>query len=421
MKNLGFIYNKHFFSFLNISLNGKKDANDNNKKKYQFYPPPTEKGDNKTVLSSFGKFEQEFLNVKQSEVAYKPLTIRDDVLSFKLSTVYPGLLLGSGYSHEIGENKDEFQLGFFFDHTSGLPVIPASSIKGVLRYACEVNKGEYIKTVLKDLGLETKVSLSYFEAIITEDKKGKKVVNPSEFVYNTFEGKLLKKVENEQIKYDEQGKPITKQNISIYKRDIFLDAFPTHSNGNLFGSDYITPHKNPLKDPIPIKFLRVQPEVTYTFTFILQDSNGLTAEQKKKVFEQIIKDFGLGAKTNVGYGQFKELSQKQKNEQKQQNYVRSYAPYTPSDRPKEYNENDVVEMTIIDINETDMAFEDETGSIFSKTVVAINKKFEKDLNKRRKKNTAVKFVELHKGITVKIRFNDNLSEKLSFTVLPIIK
>ena len=54
-----------------------------------------------------------------------------------LNTTYPGLLIGSGYIHEIGSTniENELKLGFFFDHTTGLPIIPASSVKGLLRSA----------------------------------------------------------------------------------------------------------------------------------------------------------------------------------------------------------------------------------------------------------------------------------------------
>lgn len=301
MKNIGFIYNKDIFKHLKISLNGIYDS-EKKKTKYYFYEPLTEKRNGQTYLTEFGEYNKAFLNQgvhKKYDVGVKYSHL------FKLQTIYPGLLSGSGYTHEIGEIEEEFQLGFFFDHTTGLPVIPASSIKGVLRYACEVNKGDYLKQKLTDLKIETS---SYFEAITTKNKKGKEVVNPSEFVYNIFEGKLLEKDEQGQVKYDKQGKPIVEQNISIYERDIFLDAFPILSNGALFGSDYITPHgDNPLQNPIPIKFLRVQPEVTFQFQFDLKNknSNGITAEQKKQLFQQIILDLGLGAKTNVGYGQFK--------------------------------------------------------------------------------------------------------------------
>ncbi len=52
--------------------------------------------------------------------------------TFDLQTTYPGLLIGTGYTH--GTNlMGELKIGFFFDHTTGLPIIPGSSVKGLLR------------------------------------------------------------------------------------------------------------------------------------------------------------------------------------------------------------------------------------------------------------------------------------------------
>jgi len=58
--------------------------------------------------------------------------------------------------------------------------------------------------------------------------------------------------------------------------------------------------------------LKVGPGVTFTFQFKLfdyKDNNNnvlLTADNIKEVFKKILIDFGVGAKRNVGYGQFKE-------------------------------------------------------------------------------------------------------------------
>jgi len=52
--------------------------------------------------------------------------------TLELVTTYPGLLIGSGYDHEAGL-FGVLKLGFFFDHATGLPIIPGSSVKGVLR------------------------------------------------------------------------------------------------------------------------------------------------------------------------------------------------------------------------------------------------------------------------------------------------
>ncbi|WP_242401600.1 type III-B CRISPR module RAMP protein Cmr6 [Porphyromonas macacae] len=146
----------------------------------------------------------------------------------------------------------------YFDYTSGLPVIPGSSIKGMLRSAIE----------------EWDFLANY------EHNNG---VTREEIIDKVFVGKEY----------------------SIYDRDIFFDAIPIKVDNKLFGEDYITPHSKPLKNPNPIRFLRVNPGVTYQFRFILKDhGEKLTVDFKTKLFKAIICDFGLGAKTNVGYGQF---------------------------------------------------------------------------------------------------------------------
>lgn len=174
-----------------------------------------------------------------------------DSLSFELTTSYPGLLVGSGYNHpKLKENTDDFQLGFFFDHTSGLPIISGSSIKGVL------------KSILKN----TELIKDLYEEIYTEDL-------------------------SDEIFED--------------NKTVFYDAFITSTKNKdkkIFGSDYITSHysneeNGEFKNPNPIKFLKILPEVTFKFQFKCD-------EKYKTIFEEIIKDFGLGAKTNVGYGKF---------------------------------------------------------------------------------------------------------------------
>ena len=169
---------------------------------------------------------------------------------FELTTTYPGLLLGSGYLHELPSVKSQAILGFDFDYTSGLPIIRGSSIKGTLRSA--FSHKEYLKSLLK------------------------KNVD-------------IKKLEEEIFEGD----------------DIFFDSYIVKSNGKILSDDYITPHKDLLKDPIPLRFIKISPEVTFRFEFELYDSSDLSKEKKCELFKDIILDLGLGAKTNVGYGKFK--------------------------------------------------------------------------------------------------------------------
>lgn len=226
-----------------------------------------------------------------------------NIPAIQLKTVYPGLLVGSGTAHEIGSDardkdekeylvKNEFRLGLFFDHVTGLPVIPGSSIKGVLRHAFD--HPDYIVEWLDSLYNNDKITAKQQCELwnsCTKEVKEKFI----EFLKgNIFEGESTK---------------------SSYEKDVFYNASPTYG-GKLFGTDYITHHEHPLKAPNPVQFIKVLPQITYSFYFRLFDakfsvketerSTGLimSAFQKRCLYLNLISDLGLGAKTNVGYGQF---------------------------------------------------------------------------------------------------------------------
>ncbi|MCX6578826.1 MAG: type III-B CRISPR module RAMP protein Cmr6 [Candidatus Aminicenantes bacterium] len=189
---------------------------------------------------------------------------------FELTTEYPGLVTGLGNPHE-SHQEGEYKLGFYFDHTTGLPVIPGSSVKGVLRSAFKKSP-DYIKYLLE---------------------------NPPE-----KETPIL------DIDIDQLEKEIFDgEGLSPYKRDIFLDAVIV-AGGNMnqlfLAADFITPHPDEFKDPVPLQFLKVLPQVTFRFQFRLKNEGLISIEGKKSLFERILKDLGIGAKTNVGYGKFKE-------------------------------------------------------------------------------------------------------------------
>lgn len=231
------------------------DKKDNYQKKSEAVTKQTHAGfENKNIENpsfyfykdkNYGKDIENF----QLKHNYEELFSFKDANTFELSTIYPGLLVGSGYSHPKPKgNDDDFQLGFFFDHTTGLPLISGSSIKGLLRSVCE--KKGFMDDVYVD---ETQIPMAIFE-----------------------DGKT-----------------------------VFYDAFivaTKNENKAIFGSDYITSHysdelNGEFKDPNPIKFLKILPEVTFRFQFRCE-------KKYMDIFRKIILDFGLGAKTNVGYGKF---------------------------------------------------------------------------------------------------------------------
>lgn len=187
---------------------------------------------------------------------------------FTLEIQYPGLVTGVGIKHET-KIEGEFKLGVHFDWTHGMPVVYGSSVKGVLR--------AWFKEFYKPTTDQPSVD-DAFDSI--------------------FEGK-------------ENGK-----SKSIYNRDIFFDAVivKADSKGRILASDSITPHggenhDNPLKNPTPLTFMKIASGCKMEFRFKLVDTiiddKKFTAAQKKTLFEEILKTVGVGAKTNVGYGQLK--------------------------------------------------------------------------------------------------------------------
>lgn len=91
-------------------------------------------------------------------------------------------------------------------------------------------------------------------------------------------------------------------------KDVFYDAVINISEsgkGKFMGSDFITPHSNPLSNPIPIQFLKVVSNIAFRFQFKFTDIN-LSAKAKEILFKRILLTLGVGAKTNVGYGQLSE-------------------------------------------------------------------------------------------------------------------
>ena len=93
--------------------------------------------------------------------------------------------------------------------------------------------------------------------------------------------------------------------------DVFLDAYPTSKNKTkqqCLALEFITPHSDIIKNPIPINCLKVKPGISFEFGFYLKDcqlSDGpqITIKEKIELFKTILTDVGIGAKTNVGFGQ----------------------------------------------------------------------------------------------------------------------
>jgi len=212
------------------------------------------------------------------------IPLQDTAIYMKVG--YPGLLIGLGESHESNhcdKEASEIMLGLSLDPVTGLPAIPGSQVKGMLRSAFIQNTG-YIAELL---GWDEEESRNW-------------VIRLENEIFGTKHPEDARK----DCKMDEHG-----------GRDVFLDAYPVIPSGRrLVGMESITPHRsdhgpayNRLSEPTPLHLLKVMPGTIIQFRFVLTDSvvaEGITvsAEQKKELFASIIEDMGAGAKTNVGFG-----------------------------------------------------------------------------------------------------------------------
>lgn len=229
--------------------------------------------------------------------------------SFCLKTQYPGLVTGVGMPHELPNKKYFCVLGFYFDHTTGWPVIPGATVKGVLRSVFPQWDKHF-----EEPDAKKEAKTDYIWKLLIEIIEKELDGNRKKDWVNTIEKEIFDGI-------------IGDKNLSIYNRDIFFDAYVSRGTmefpekGRVFGTDNITPHKKEnlsyeeslLKKPIPLTFLKILPGVVFTFQFRLSDhtqegdskeSYLLNNQQKLELFRKILLDIGIGAKTNVGYGQF---------------------------------------------------------------------------------------------------------------------
>lgn len=217
-----------------------------------------------------------------------------EICSFSMETTYPGLVVGMSNPRMYFQDSNEaIKTGFGFDYVTGLPFLPGSSVKGMLR-----------DSVLK-----------YEEDIVSwiEKETSLKKVEVKELVLQLFGPEHG---ENDNYQKDRDGETPNKEKKSdysnIYQRDVFLDAVINSDRGTILKEDYITPHESKFTDPKPIKIMALKPGVSIQFQFLIRSHCilGLDPDLRLKLYKGLLRDMGIGAKTNVGYGYLKELDEK---------------------------------------------------------------------------------------------------------------
>lgn len=228
-----------------------------------------------------------------------PIDLPDNNINLKFNTevLYPGLLIGIGNTNLFIMEKESVTnekfkcLGFTLDYVTGMPYIPGSAVKGLL-WSVFREKSIFVEKWLLD------------EKICTNSDVFKTVDKLKEYLFGY-------KVSNHYVSNEE----ITDSDNTHYCRNVYYDAVIVKSkdNNDFLDQDNICPHKLKDKGKIvknPIRFLRVTPGTEFEFRFKINNkiatemekTTGVSLELLEKLFKSIIRNFGIGAKTNLGYG-----------------------------------------------------------------------------------------------------------------------
>ncbi len=216
----------------------------------------------KQVYSSLNKF----LEKKQSQqIDYLKSLKGVQILSTPAKLSSPFITgLGSGHPTETG---------MILDRNLGVPYLPASSVKGVLRLSCAINIAK--KNGTNEVDLKDKTLVKFFG---------------SESDSNPKRGQL--------VILDVYPKSI---------RELKIDIMNPH-----YQNYYSGKNKQPVEteSPTPIKFLTVPEgtEFVFNFAFIsLEKGDKCDENELNDIIDTAFETVGFGGKTSVGYGRFKRI------------------------------------------------------------------------------------------------------------------
>lgn len=243
----------------------------------------------KESVSRFGAAKTALDNIhkKQKLILEKIFSPDIQVFEFHAKLASPYISgLGAGHPTETG---------MILDRNTGLPFIPASGIKGVLRLAHALDLAEKAPDIVK------------------ANNKGELEISDKIPSMRKYFGDTDTRIKN-----------------SVRGQIVFLDAFP--STIPTLKTDIMNPHfgkyyngeQPPVEteSPIPIKFLAVKEGTEFTFrcfvSKLAQPEKSDDVERSwndgdklavKSMFEKALKQLGLGGKTAVGYGRFTDFEE----------------------------------------------------------------------------------------------------------------
>lgn len=220
------------------------------------------------------------------------------ILSFRM-------VIGLGASHPQ-------ETSMTLHHIYGIPYIPGSAVKGVTRHWFILKKFEVLELPIEQINCFEKILETADLSNKNENKRDDKLSREEFEKKFKVKGikpdeKLYKFLKDQQILINLfQHTFGTQNNIG---KVIFFDAYPV--NEIKLKIDVMTPHypkyysgSEPPADwqsPIPIKFLTVEKT---KFSFHLASREEKLIEKAIKWLSEALKNYGIGAKTSLGYGVF---------------------------------------------------------------------------------------------------------------------
>jgi len=218
------------------------------------------------------------------------------------------LVIGLGSSHPQ-------ETSMTFHHIYGIPYIPGSAVKGVTRHwvilkfyeeigLTDLKQINCLEKILETADLENKddklSEKDFKEKFKTRDSNGNHI-EPDSKLYDFLRKKQyrIKEFQNIFGTQSHKGKiiffdsyPIDTINLKI---DIMNPHYPEYYKGIKHPADWQT--------PVPIKFLTVE---NTKFQFYLASGESNLLQEAEMYLKEAIKEYGVGAKTSLGYGIFRE-------------------------------------------------------------------------------------------------------------------
>lgn len=260
--NFGLWYNK-LIPISNFSDCKASDEKGDEKSAVAFYFEKYNKTRKKEIdIRLAEKHREQDAFCKAFESGYEPVVFR--------ARLKAPLITGIGESHP-------HEISLIFEHNLGIPYIPASGMKGIVRFS-------------HTLGLLFDED-GHFTMKLVEQENGKEVIkedNEQTFIPQLFGTQ------------EKRGKAIFLDAYPEKMPDLHVDIMNPHYgdyyNGDKPPADYL--------DPNPIKFLTVAKNTVFVFRALADKSDICLAEMIKTAFKKALTEEGVGAKTAVGYGIF---------------------------------------------------------------------------------------------------------------------